>query len=266
MRPPLSIRGGLLAVPILLSACSSLKMPALQDARVLPAGGFAFSGEIASGFGDHKALLVGAHRADSVLMDAWRDDSLARFDNLSLTLIPMAGLGFAYGAGGGWELGFGADIAPLGEDSWTVDGYAKKRVYADGDGSFVSLFARASFGSAAGYLDFQDRLGFWRHYRFVTNTFGADLQVLYLGRLARKLGYYLNAGPSAGTFAYALQGREGQPNRDGDIPVYGFRAHAGMVFELRRFELAWEAGWHVFNYGMTPSLGVKAVFKSDWRR
>jgi hypothetical protein len=39
-----------------------------------------------------------------------------------------------------------------------------------------------------------------------------------------------------------------------------------MVFELQRFELAWETGLQAFNYGMTPSLGVRACFKTDWRR
>jgi hypothetical protein len=240
-------------------------MASMQDARVLPEGGFAMSGEVVSAYYQDHALFRAGRTRDSVLSEAWRQEPNARYYNVSL--VPMLGASLAFGAGGGWELGFGADFAPFGEESWAVDGYAKKRVYTDGDGGFVTLFARGSFGASAGYL-FLDGSSFetFSDYRYETQTAGLDFQAMYLGRLARKLGYYLNAGPSVGTIGYDLQGREGRPDRSGNLPVYGFRAHAGMVFELQRFELAWETGLQAFNYGMTPSLGVRACFKTDWRR
>jgi hypothetical protein len=176
----------------------------------------------------------------------------------------MLGASFAFGVGGGWELGFGGDLAPLGEESWALDGYVKKRVYT-GDGSFVTLFTRGSFGGSVGYLDPYNSGIAKSDYRYETHTGGIDFQAMYLGRLARKLGYYINAGPSVGTIDYELQGRDGRQDRSGTLPVYGFRAHAGMVFELNHFELAWETGLQVFNFGMTPSLGVRAAFKNDWR-
>jgi hypothetical protein len=256
---------GALAAALLLSACSSLKMASLQDARVLPEGGFAFSGEIASAYYQDHALLQAGRTRDTALAYAWKHDTTARYYHLSL--IPMIGASFAFGTGGGWELGLGGDIAPFGEDSWTLDGYAKKRVYADGDGGFVTLFSHASFGGAVGYLNpYNSFLDQTSDYRYETHTAGIDFQAMYLGRLARKLGYYLNAGPSVGTIGYELQGRDGRPDRNGTLPIYGFRLHAGMVFELRVFELAWETGLQAFNYGMTPSLGVRVGFKSDWRR
>ena len=255
---------GAFAAALCLCACSSLKMSSLQDARVLPKGGIAFSGEFTSAFLEDRALLAGGRARDSVLADAWRHDTSARY--FVVSAIPLAGASLAFGPGAGWEFGVGGDMALLAEASWTADAYAKKRVYADGGGRFATLFARGSIGSSNGYLDFTDRQGGFRHYRYVSATSGLDVQAMYLGRLARKLGYYVNAGPSIGNFRYVLEGRNAQPDRDGDFPLYGFRLHGGMVFELRHFELAWETGMQIFNYGMTPSLGVRAAFKNDWRR
>lgn len=255
---------GALAAALSLCACSSLKTSCLQDARVLPKGAIAVSGEYASAFFEDAALLTGGHARDSVLGEAWRADTSARY--FIVSAIPLVGASLSVGAGQGWEFGIGADFALFSEDAWTMDTYAKKRVYADGDGGFASLFARGYIGSAVGYLDFYDHANAYRHYRYRSNTAGLELQAMYLGRLARKLGYYLNAGPGIGNLDYGLEGRNGQPDRGGDIPLYGFRLHAGMVFETHRFELAWETGLHVFNYGMTPVLGIRAAFKNDWRR
>ncbi len=160
-------------------------------------------------------------------------------------------------------------IANLGEEL-LINGVKVgdvKRVYTDGNGSFVSLFGRLSYGAAVGYLNLNGESWFYRNdYRYSTHTAELDFQAMYLGRLARKLGYYFNAGPSLGKIDYELDGREGRNDASGSLPIYGLRLHAGMVFELRRFELAWETGLQTFNYGMTPSLGVRACFKTDWRR
>lgn len=261
---PLTALCAALAAASALCGCSSLKMASMQDARVLPAGGFAVSGEVVSGFYQDHALIAAGREADTAFSNAWDGDTTSRYYILSL--VPMVGSSFSFGTGGGWELGFGADIAPFGEESWALDSYAKKRVYA-GDGGFLTLFARGSFGHSVGYLEgggfFTDYVS---AYRYVTRTTGLDLQAMYLGRLARKLGYYVNLGPSLGAIGYELQGREGRPDRSGTLDVYGVRAHLGMVFELRVFELAWETGLQAFNYGMTPSLGVRVAFKNDWRR
>jgi hypothetical protein len=259
MRPLIALLAFAAVFPF--CGCSSLKMASLQDARVLPEGGFAFSGEIASAYYENNALLRVGRSRDSVLADAWKRDTSAYY---SLSLVPMLGVSFAFGAGGGWELGFGGDVAPLGEESWAMDAYVKKRVYS-GEGNFVTLFTRGSFGHSVGYLDPYGSGLYKSDYRYTTQTVGLDFQALYLGRLARKLGYYLNAGPSVGKLGYALEGRDGRADRSGTLPIYGFRGHAGLVFELNHFELAWETGLQAFNYGMTPSLGVRVAFKNDWR-
>jgi hypothetical protein len=264
MRPPIALFAAFAAVSA-LCGCSSLKMASLQDARVLPPGGFAISGEVASAYSQDHALIVAGRKSDTAIGNEWERDTSFRYNTLQL--VPMAGTSFAFGAGGGWELGFGGDIAPFGEESWSLDAYAKKRVYA-GDGRFLTLFTRGSFGNSVGYLDAASGilLDITSGYRYVTHTSGLDFQAMYLGRLARKLGYYCNAGPYLGMIAYELQGRGGRPDQSGSVGIYGLRTHVGMVFELRHFELAWETGLQVFNFGMTPSLGVRAAFKNDWRR
>jgi hypothetical protein len=262
MRPRLALCPAAAALSA-FCGCSSLKMASMQDARVLPSGGFAVSGEVVTAYYQDNALLGAGRNEDTVLARAWQEDDGARYYTVSL--VPMIGANMAFGTGGGWELGFGADIAPFGEESWALDGYVKKRLYA-GDGRFLTLFARGGFGNSIGYLDLDGGSYYKSDYRYESRTTGFDLQAMYLSRIASKLGYYFNAGPSLGSIGYELHGRDGRPDESGSLPVYGFRVHTGFVFELHMFELAWEAGWQTFNYGTTPSAGVRAAFKTDWRR
>ncbi len=252
--------GGLALLSV--CACSTLKMPGLHDARVLPEGEWAVSLQGTTAASIDQALLAAGHGQDSILGVTYDSGGYAGTVNAGAD--PLIGANFARGMGNGWELNGGADVSPFGPGCVMVDLGLKKRLYAN-PRLLLTAYGRVALGSTPNEISYRDGgSNEERIFSLETQSYQAEAELLSLVRIFPRLSWYFNAGPTAGSIVYDLRENSNDAAFQGNVPVYGIKTQMGITFEAQRFEMLWEWGANFLNYGYVPSLGARFAYKTGW--
>jgi hypothetical protein len=260
-------RISLLGAAIAFCGCSTLKTTSLRDARLLKHGQSEITGEIASTASLGRSILV-LGRIDNPRVRPLYDS--LDFAPPGKSDMPVLAMGFSHGLAHGFEyhLGLGTTLVPGG--AMLADLAVKKRLYANGR-IFLAADARIAAGATANEIDFNALPDTTRPlfaWRLASQSYEGDLTLMTLVKLFPVLSIYSNAGVTGGRLQYEFTDQRDSgavPPIEGYADLRGFKTHAGLVLEGRYGEIAVEQGWHFYEHGYFPSVGIRWSFKDAWK-